>query len=156
MIAEGKKAPAFRLKDATGERVVLNEIDSDFTVIFFYPKDNTPGCTIEAKGFEKLKKAFQKEGATVVGISGGDEESKAKFCKKNRLSIPLVSDTDFKVSKKYGVYGTKKFMGRSFQGIHRTTFILNDRKKVIKIFPKVNPLNHPKEVLQFLRSIEEA
>jgi len=152
MLTEGKKAPAFSLKDRTGESYELKDLLDKYTVIFFYPKDNTPGCTIEAAGFQKLAKDFLKLGTTVVGISGGDEKSKQKFCEKNKLSIPMLSDSDFKVSEKYGVYGEKKFMGRTFNGIHRVTFLLDSEGKIIKVFNPVKPKDHPKEVLGCIKA----
>ncbi len=154
---EGKKAPAFNLPDKDGEKHRLNSMESEFIVLFFYPKDNTPGCTIESRGFSKHIKSFEKLGATVIGISGGDEKSKTKFCEKQKLKTLMLSDTDFAVSKKYKVYGPKKFMGKTFQGISRTTFVLDKNKKIIKIFDKVKPPLHPKEVLDFLKAtIREA
>lgn len=146
-IKEGKKAPAFALKDRNGETHRLSKIDSDYVVLFFYPKDSTPGCTIEASEFTKDLKKFEKAGATVIGISGGDEKSKAKFCEKHNLKTLLLSDTDFSISDKYGVYGEKKFMGRTFMGINRTTFVIGPDRKVIKVFDKVKPKGHSREVL---------
>ena len=152
MIEEGKKAPAFALKDKDGKVHRLNGVEADFTVLFFYPKDNTPGCTIEAKSFSADVKKFQRQGAELIGISGGDEKTKEKFCNKHDLNVLLLSDSDFEVSKKYGVFGKKSFMGKTFQGIHRRTFVLDKTKKVIKVFEKVKPAVHSQEVLAFLES----
>lgn len=154
MIKEGKKAPSFKLKDKDEKFISLNDFDSDYYIIYFYPKDNTPGCTIEAQMFSKDKSKFNKLNSTIIGISGGDQKTKTKFCKKNNLKIILLSDTDFKVSTKYGVYGEKKFMGRTYMGINRVTFILDKNKKIIKIFDKVKPLIHSKEVLDFIKKIK--
>ncbi len=155
-LAEGKKAPAFKLSDKDGTSHKLSDIKSNFVVLFFYPKDSTPGCTIEARGFSKELKKFEKLGAQIVGISGGDEKSKAKFCEKQKLTTLMLSDTDFKVSEKYGVFGPKTFMGKKFNGITRTTFVLDKNKKIIKLYDKVTPASHPKEVLDFLKSLKKS
>jgi peroxiredoxin Q/BCP len=146
----GTKAIDFSLKDKDGKAHSLKDIKSDFIVLYFYPKDNTPGCTIEANGFNKDLDKYKKLKTAVIGISGGDEKSKTKFCEKNKLTILLLSDTDFSVSKKYGVYGEKSFMGHKYLGISRTTFILDKDRKIIKIYEKVNPISHSKEVIAFL------
>ncbi|MCB0355043.1 MAG: thioredoxin-dependent thiol peroxidase, partial [Bdellovibrionales bacterium] len=138
-LTEGKKAPAFSLPDQNGEMLRLSAIDTEYTVLFFYPKDSTPGCTIEAKGLSDNNSQFKKLGATVVGLSGGDTTSKHKFCSKYNLKVRLVADEDFAVAKKYGVFGKKSFMGKTFDGIHRTTFVLDRNKKILKVFSKVKP-----------------
>ncbi|MCB0337093.1 MAG: peroxiredoxin, partial [Bdellovibrionales bacterium] len=114
---------------------------------------NTPGCTIEAKSFSKEQKKFKDLGVTLIGISGGDEKSKTKFCEKHKLKTLMLSDTDFKVADKYGVYGEKQFMGKTFMGISRVTYVLDANKKVIKRFDKVKPETHPKEVLAYLKEL---
>ncbi|MBN1175690.1 thioredoxin-dependent thiol peroxidase [Candidatus Woesearchaeota archaeon] len=152
MIDVGKKAPSFSLSDKDGKKISLKDVDASYTVVYFYPKDNAPGCTIEAHGFEKLKTKFKNANAVVVGISGGDEKSKTKFCEKQNLSILLLSDSDFAVSTKYGVYGEKKFMGKTYMGINRVTFLLDKDKKVIKRYDSVKPLTHPQNVLDDITS----
>ncbi len=149
----GNKAPEFSLKDKDCKIHSLKDIKSKYTIIYFYPRDNTPGCTIEANEFNKYLKHFKKLNTTIIGISGGDEKSKTKFCDTHNLEFTLLSDTDYKVSDKYGVYGEKSFMGRKFMGISRTTFILNKSKKIIKIYDKVKPLTHSNEVLEFIKSL---
>ena len=146
----GQKAPSFDLKDKNGKNHTLKDLMGEYTVIFFYPKDDTPGCTIESKGFSKALNKFRKLNISVVGISGGDEKTKTKFCKKHGIKTLLLSDTDFKIAKKYSSYGDKVFMGRKYKGILRKTFILNSAQKVVKIFDKVTPESHPKEVLDYL------
>lgn len=146
----GKKAPQFALKDKDSTLHNLKAIDSEFVVLFFYPKDNTPGCTIEAQNFSKDIAKFNKLGATLIGISGGDEKSKEKFCSKHKLQMTLLSDPDFSVATKYHSFGPKSFMGRKFNGISRNTFILDKSKKIIRVFEKVQPLTHSKEVLEAL------
>ncbi len=151
MSLENKKAPAFKLPNQDGEMVQLKDIKEDFVVLFFYPKDNTPGCTIEAKEFTANKKDFKKLNALPLGISGGDEKTKQKFCKKANLDITLLSDTDGEVGTKYDCYGEKTFMGRKFIGFHRKTFIIGPDRKVIKVYDKVKPEGHSKEVLEFIK-----
>jgi len=151
---ENKKAPSFKLKNKDGKIISLNNIKSDYIVVYFYPKDNTSGCTIEAKMFSKDLNKFKKINTEIIGISGGDEKTKTRFVEKNNLKITLLSDPEFKVSTKYGVYGEKKMMGRTYMGIKRTTFILDKNKKIIKIFNKVKPLIHSKEVYDFIVNLK--
>ena len=149
----GKKAPQFSLPDKDGVKHSLKDINTKYTLVYFYPKDNTPGCTTEAVTFTKLKKKFDNAGVSIIGISGGNEKTKSKFCLKNKLTITLLSDEDFKVSTKFGVYGEKKFMGRTYMGINRMSFLLNKDKKVIKVYEKVKPIDHPTEVLLDIKQI---
>ena len=154
MLKENTKAPDFKLKDKDGKEHSLKDINNDYTIIYFYPKDNTSGCTIEANMFNKDLDKFKKVNATIIGMSGGDEKTKTKFCEKHDLKILLLSDTDFLVSTKYGVYGEKSFMGRKYMGISRITFILNKDKKIIKIYEKVKPAEHSTEVLEFIKNYQ--
>lgn len=153
LIEIGKKAPAFNLTDKTGAKIALKDIDTDYTIVYFYPKDNTSGCTLEAKGFEALKAKFKRAGVSVIGISGGTDKTKENFAKKQDLTISLLSDTDFAISTKYGVYGEKKFMGKTYMGISRITYLLDKDKKVIKRYDKVKPISHAKEVLDDIKSL---
>jgi thioredoxin-dependent peroxiredoxin len=150
-LAAGDKAPAFALKDKNGAVHRLSGADSEHVVLYFYPKDDTPGCTLEAQGFTKDLKKFKALDTAVIGISGGDEKSKQSFCSKYKLNLTLLSDPDFKVARKYGVYGLKKFMGRSYMGIRRTTFVLDKRHKIAKVYEEVDPARHSREVLEFLK-----
>ncbi len=150
VVQQGSKAPAFSLTDKDGKLVNLKDIHSTFVVVYFYPKDNTPGCTLEAQEFSQLNKEFEKKDARVIGISGGSDATKQKFCEKHDLSITLLSDSDFKVSSEYGVYGEKKFMGRTFMGIRRTTFVLDKNKNVIHVFENVKAKGHANAVLEVL------
>ena len=152
-LTTGKKAPAFSLPDKDGVKHALKDIDSKYTLVYFYPKDNTPGCTTEAVTFTKLKSKFDKADVTIIGISGGDEKSKTKFCLNNKLKVTVLSDSDFKVSTKYGAYGEKKFMGRTYKGIKRMSFLLDENKKIIKVYEKVKPSEHPTEVLLDIKNI---
>ncbi len=156
MIIEiNKKAPAFTLKDKDGIKISLKDIKSKYTLVYFYPKDNTSGCTTEATEFSKYKNQLEKEGISIIGISGGDEKTKTKFVEKNKLKITLLSDPEFKISNKYSVYGEKKFMGRTYIGIKRTSFLLDENKKIIKIYNKVKPAEHAKEVLEDVKELKK-
>jgi peroxiredoxin Q/BCP len=146
----GQKAPDFSLKDRTGKLYSLKSFKDKFLIVYFYPKDDTPGCTIETKNFSSDRAKFEKLGAQVVGISGGDEKSKEKFCKKHNIALTLLSDTDFAVAKSYDSFGEKTFMGRKFNGIFRNTFVLDASKKIVQIFEKVSPEEHSEEVLSAL------
>jgi peroxiredoxin Q/BCP len=146
----GKKAPQFSLKDKDGIAHSLSEMTTPNICLFFYPKDNTPGCTLEAKEFTAHLSKFKKHGCVVVGISGGDEKSKRKFCENNALDVILLSDPDFKISKAYKTFGEKKFMGRTYNGIFRKTFVIGADRTVIKVFEDVKPEGHAAEVLEFL------
>jgi len=152
-IKVGSKAPAFSLKDKDDITHSLKDINTKYTIIYFYPKDNTPGCTVEAKLFSKEVSNFKRLKTTIIGISGGDEKSKTKFCEKYNLKITLLSDPEFAIAKKYGVYGKKSFMGRTFMGIFRQTFVLDKNYKLIKHYDKINPATHAEEVKSFIKSL---
>ena len=151
----GQSAPRFSLKDKDGKAHSLDKPMAEYTVLYFYPKDDTPGCTLEAKEFSGLIEKFASRNARVVGVSGGDEKTKEKFCKKHSLKVALVSDTDFKVAKSYGAYGTKKFMGRTFQGIFRKTFLVDKSGKIARIFDTVKPEGHAEEVLAAIDALSK-
>lgn len=151
----GAKAPKFELTDKDGVAVTSAWAKNDFTVLYFYPKDNTPGCTIEAKEFSDSLAAFRARKASVIGVSGGDDRSKLKFCEKHALKVCLVSDSDFGVSQAYGVYGQKKFMGRTFNGIHRKTFVVDSRGVIVHIFSTVKPEGHADEVLRVIDELRQ-
>jgi peroxiredoxin Q/BCP len=145
-----KKAFPFKLPSTKGDIFDLKKIKSH-VVIYFYPKDDTPGCTLETKDFSKLYKQFKKEKTEVVGISKDSITSHLKFKKKYKVPFQLLSDEDIKVQKKYKVWGMKSFMGRKFKGTIRSTFLIDKNKKVLKSWSNVRVLNHAKEVLAFLK-----
>jgi peroxiredoxin Q/BCP len=120
-------------------------------VLFFYPKDNTPGCTIEAKEFSAALSKFERINVRVAGISVGTSASKANFCKKHGLKETLLADEEGKFAAKVGVYGEKLFMGRKYMGIHRTTIVATPSGEVLKFFTAVKPEGHAEEVLSFLQ-----
>lgn len=153
-LAPGSIAPSFSLPDRTGTLQALNEIRGRYTVLFFYPKDDTPGCTIEANEFNAKLGDFKKRNITVAGISGGDQKTKEHFCSKFGLTLPMLSDTDFSVAGAYGVYGEKQMMGKTFNGIHRVTFVLDNDCKILKVFEKVSPQGHAQEVLDYIDGLK--
>ena len=145
-----KKAFPFKLPSTSGDSFDLKKIKNN-VVVYFYPKDDTPGCTLETKDFSKLYKQFKKEKTEVVGISKDSITSHLKFKKKYKVPFQLLSDEDVKVQKKYKVWGMKSFMGRKFKGTIRSTFLIDKNKKILKSWSNVRVLNHAKEVLAFLK-----
>ena len=154
MICEGQALPKFQLSDSDGNIVKSNELKGKKLVIYFYPKDFTPGCTIEADEFSKDYNKFQKAGIEIIGISKDDVESHKKFCNKMKIPYILLADTEIKVSKMFGVWGKKKFMGKEYMGINRSTFLVNEDGKIFKVYEKVKAKGHSKEVLEAYASVE--
>jgi len=148
MISEGEQVPKFSANDSNGNMVRSADFKGKKQVIYFYPKDFTPGCTTEADEFSRDYKKFQKAGIEVIGISPDDVDSHKKFCDKMGIQFPLLADTDKEISKKFGVWGKKKFMGREYMGVNRSTFLVNEKGKIFKIYLKVKPAGHSKEVFQ--------
>ncbi len=148
MISEGDSVPKFEATDANGNKVKSTDFKGKKHVIYFYPKDFTPGCTTEADEFSKDYKKFQKEGIEVIGVSPDDVDSHKKFCDKMGIKFPLLADADKEISQKFGVWGKKKFMGHEYMGVFRSTFLVNQKGKIFKIYPKVKPSGHSKEVLE--------
>ena len=146
----GSKAPDFSLPGSDGKTVKLSDFSGKRLVLYFYPKDDTPGCTLEACGFRGKRADYEKLGAAVVGISPDGAASHAKFAAKYKLPFTLLADEGASVAQKYGVWGKRKFMGREYDGISRTTFIIGKTGKVERIFENVQPIGHEKEVLEWL------
>jgi peroxiredoxin Q/BCP len=147
MIEPGKKAPAFSLPDQDGKTHRLSDYAGRPVILFFYPKDDTPGCTKEACAFEAGLSKLKKSKAAVLGVSILDSASKAKFAKKYGLSFPLLADEDHAIAEKYGVWGEKSLYGRKFMGIARTTYLIGADGKVLKRWDKVKVDDHADEVL---------
>jgi len=147
MISEGESVPKFQLSDANGKTVKSVDFKGKKQIFYFYPKDFTPGCTTEADEFSRDYKKFQKSGVEIIGISPDDVNSHKKFCEKMKIPYTLLADTDKDLSKKFGVWGKKKFMGREYMGIIRSTFLVNEKGKIFKIYPKVKAAGHSKQVL---------
>lgn len=152
-LSVGDNVIQFELKDKDGNLRSLNEFKGKRIVLYFYPKDDTPGCTIEGKEFSSLSEEFKKLNCVIIGISPDSPDSHAKFCAKHDLSIILLSDQDHKVSESYWVWGKKKFMGKEYFGIMRTTFLIGSDGKVKKIWEDVKPEGHSKEVLEAVKSL---
>jgi len=148
MVKEGSTAPAFKTTDANGETVNLKDYRGQKVVLYFYPKDDTPGCTKEACSFRDSFSKFKKQGIVVFGVSPDNEASHKKFAAKYQLPFTLLADKDRSISETYGVYGEKKFMGRTYMGVHRTTFLIDEKGKIKKVFEKVKPDEHASEVLE--------
>ncbi len=148
MISEGDLVPKFELEDSDGNKVKSTDFKGKKHVIYFYPKDFTPGCTTEADEFSRDYKKFKKSGIDILGISPDDVDSHKKFCKKMGIPYTLLADTNKEVSKKFGVWGKKKFMGREYMGIVRSTFLVNEKGKIFKVYPKVKAAGHAKQVLE--------
>lgn len=152
MLEEGKNAPVFKLKDQDGKTVSLTDFKGKNVVLYFYPKDDTPGCTTEACNFRDEFPKFQNIDAVIFGISPDSEESHQKFIAKFNLPFSLLSDEDKVVVEKYGVWKEKNMYGRKYMGVERTTFLINGEGKIKKIFNKVKVSNHHNEVLEALKS----
>jgi peroxiredoxin Q/BCP len=147
MLKEGTVAPDFTVKDANGETVRLKDLRGQKVVLYFYPKDDTPGCTKEACAFRDAFADYKKRNIKVLGVSLDSEASHKKFAAKYKLPFTLLADTDHAISDGYGVYGQKKFMGRSYMGVKRMTFLIDEKGKIKKVFEKVKPEDHAQEVL---------
>jgi len=148
MIHQGDLVPKFELEDSDGNKIKSTEFKGKKHVIYFYPKDFTPGCTTEADEFSKDYKKFKKSGVEIVGLSPDDVGSHKKFCEKMGIPYVLLADPEKQVSKKFGVWGKKKFMGREYMGVIRSTFLVNEKGKIFKVFPKVKAAGHSKQVLE--------
>ena len=144
----GDLAPEFTLPDAQGNSVSLSDFRGQPLVLYFYPRDNTPGCTKEACGFRDLYAEYRSQNIGVLGVSTDDAKSHTKFTTKHQLPFPLLSDEGGKVASLYGSYGLKKFMGREFMGVYRHTFVIDADGKIMTIYRKVKPADHPAEVLK--------
>lgn len=148
MLKEGDKAPEFSAKNQDGETVKLKDLKGSRVVLYFYPKDDTPGCTKEACSFRDADDVYEKKGIKVLGVSVDDEASHRKFIDKYKLPFDLVADTDKKIVEKYGVWGEKSMYGRKYMGTHRKTFLIDEKGKIVKIFDKVKVAEHADEVLK--------
>lgn len=153
LIQVGKKAPSFTLNDQNGKSHSLSEYKDTFVLIYFYPKDDTPGCTKEACSIRDNFPSFKKLDITVFGISADSEKSHKKFKEKYSLPFTLLSDPDHAVAESFGAWGRKKFMGREYDGIFRVSFLIGKDGKVLKVYDKVQPDQHAEEVLADLQAL---
>ena len=150
MIQEGRKAPAFNLASSTGDKLALKDLAGKYVIVYFYPRDNTPGCTTEANDFNTALRKIKARDAVVVGISKDSIESHCKFADKYALKFPLLSDPDGKMLEKYGAWGEKNMYGKKSMGIIRSTVLIGPDGMVIKHFPKVKVQGHVAAVIEAL------
>lgn len=151
MLSPGTKAPTFALPSSDGETVRLADFKGKKVVLYFYPKDDTTGCTVEACEFRDSWAAVKRSGALVLGISPDGVASHSKFSAKLKLPFPLLADADHAVAERYGVWGEKSMYGRKYFGILRTTFVIDETGSIAKVFERVKPKGHAAEVLEALR-----
>ena len=152
MIKEKTLAPIFKLNSTSNKEYSLKDSLGKYVVIYFYPKDDTPGCTIETNDFNKLLPKFKKLNCEVYGISKDSLKSHKKFKEKYKIKFDLLADDELKVLKKYKVWGKKKFMGREFMGIIRSTYLIDQKGKILKVWENVKVKDHAKEVLETLKN----
>ncbi len=155
-LTEGQPAPDFSAETDAGETVHLKDLAGKRVVLYFYPKDDTPGCTVEACNFRDNFARLQAEGAVVLGISLDNVKSHQKFRDKFELPFALLADPEHRVADAYGVYGQKTFMGREYMGVDRATFVIAPDGTLEKVWPKVKPDGHAEEVLAWLREHKPA
>ena len=148
-----QKAPNFKLPSTDGSIFELNTLKKKNIVLYFYPKDDTPGCTLESQDFNKLNNMILKNNAVIYGISADSIQSHLKFKEKYKIKFQLLSDINKKVIKKYGVWGKKIFMGKNYMGIIRTTFLIDSNRKVLKIWKNVRVKDHAKDVYSEIKKI---
>jgi peroxiredoxin Q/BCP len=151
MIKENFKVPNFKLPSSNNKTFEINKSLKQYLVIYFYPRDNTPGCTSEAKDFSKLYKEFKKLNCDIFGISKDSVDSHKKFISKFKIPFQLLSDEKIIALKKYGAWGEKSMYGKKFMGIKRTTVLISPKGKIIKIWNNVKVKDHAKEVLSCLK-----
>ena len=151
----GAKAPLFSLLNQEGKQVSLSDFRGKWLVLYFYPKDDTPGSTIEAIDFTKYVAEFQKLGATIIGVSPDTGKSHCKFQEKHTLKVELLSDESKIMMEKYGVWGKKKFMGREYMGVMRTTFLIDSQGKIAHIWENVKVNGHVEEVLEKVKGVQK-
>ncbi len=149
-IQANQTAPDFALPDETGAMRSLSEFRGSPVVLYFYPRDDTPGCTVEACSFRDDLHKYTEKGVIVLGVSPDSSTSHTRFIKKFSLTFPLLADVDHKVADLYGVWGPKKFMGKVYEGIHRTTFLIGADGNILKVWENVKPAGHSEEILAAL------
>ena len=147
-LKEGDNAPEFKVTNELGEQMTLADFSGKKLVLYFYPKDSTPGCTAESCNLRDHYTDLKTKGFEVLGVSADNEASHQKFIKKHELPFHLLADTEKEVLNAYGVWGPKKFMGRTFDGIHRTTFVIDENGMIERIFTKVKTKEHTEQILE--------
>ena len=149
----GVSAPDFNLLDDTSVARKLSAYRGKPVILYFYPKDDTPGCTKEACNFRDDYSAYEKAGVTILGVSADSPQSHAKFKAKFQLPFPLLADEDHGVCDRYGVWGPKKFMGREYEGVSRTTYLIDADGNIARVFENVRPAEHSAELIEALRAL---
>ena len=152
-VSAGIPAPDFTLQDENGEERTLSEFRGSPVVLYFYPKDDTPGCTTEACNFRDDYSAYDQSGVRILGVSPDTPKSHTKFKAKYNLPFTLLADVDHAICDLYGVWGPKKFMGREYQGVLRTTFLIDKDGQIAQVFENVKPADHSAEILEALQSV---
>lgn len=153
-LQNGQKAPDFSLQNQNGSVVSLKDFSDRWLVLYFYPKDDTPGCTTQAKDFTQYTSEFNALGAQIIGISPDSEKSHCRFIEKHQLTIQLLSDREHKVAEIYGAWGLKKFMGKEYMGIIRSTFLIAPSGEIAHIWYNVRAKNHAAAVLEQLKALQ--
>lgn len=149
----GDQAPDIQAVDQNGQAISLDQFRGFNVILYFYPKDDTPGCTAEACNLRDNYDALLEKGFKIIGVSADSAKSHQKFAAKYNLPFPLIPDTDKKIVQDYGVWGRKKFMGREYDGINRATFVISGEGKILKIFEKVNTKEHTEQILAEMNSL---
>jgi len=152
-LSEGDRAPAFTLPGQDGKKVKLSDFKGQTVVLYFYPRAMTPGCTTQACGIRDRSDEYVAAGAKVIGISPDEPEALEKFDEKYGLGFTLLGDVDHKVAEKYGAWGEKSMYGKKYMGMLRTTFIIDPKGRIAKVFPKVQPKKHDHLVLKALEAL---
>jgi peroxiredoxin Q/BCP len=152
VVEEGKPAPDFELKSDSGQNIKLSDLRGKQVVLYFYPKDDTPGCTTQACGIRDVYGELESAGAVVLGVSPDDERSHVRFKEKFDLPFTLLADEEHKLADEYGVWAEKKYMGRTYWGVERSTFVIDEAGNVKRVMRKVKPDTHADDVLATLRS----
>ena len=153
MVEEGQQAPDFELTSDSGERVSLSQFRGKPVVLYFYPRDDTPGCTAQACGIRDSYDLFTEHDAVVLGVSPDEETAHVKFKEKYGLPFTLLADPEHEVAEAYGVWGERKYMGRTYMGIERSTFLIDEDGKIAKVMRRVKPATHVEKVLAALEAV---
>ncbi|HUH74724.1 MAG TPA: thioredoxin-dependent thiol peroxidase [Chitinophagales bacterium] len=151
MLEVGAKVPNITVKDQDGKDISLSNYQGQKLIVYFYPKDDTPGCTAEACNFRDNYSELQKHGFALLGVSPDDEKKHLKFIDKHKLPFPLIADTDKALANAFGVWGPKKFMGKEYDGIHRTTFIINEEGVITYVITKVKTKDSTQQILDLIK-----
>ncbi len=154
-LTKGQKAPDFIKTLDNGEQIQLSKVTSEYTILYFYPKDNTPGCTAQACGIRDNLEQFEQYGATVFGVSKDTSASHGKFIEKHSLNFPLIVDPEAELAQKYDVLKQKSMFGKKYEGIERTTFIINKDLEIVEVLEKVNPAHHVEQLLKILEEMKQ-